>query len=120
MYCLTMSSLQVLLVVWCTEPYQTERLPGAGLLRNLLRRYKEQPAADVVPGSGQDVVTRAGAAVPAGAPTYEEVIGDMFAGGAQREDPPAPLAHGGEYSGWVYTAPSSKYDQTQACMLPRP
>jgi hypothetical protein len=88
---------QVLLVVWCTEPYQTERLPGAGLLRNLLRRYQEQPAAVAAPDGGQG-------AAPAGAATYDEVIGEMFAAGAQ-----------GEYSGWVYTAPASKYDKTQAC-----
>ena len=95
-------------MVWWTEPYQTERLPGAGLLRNLLRRYQEQPVADSSADGGQG-------AAPAGAATYEEVIGEMFAAGAQREDPPALLAKGGEYSGWVYTAPASKYDKTQAC-----
>ena len=107
-------------MVRCTKPYQTERLPGAGLLRNLLRRYKEQPAADAASGSGEDAVPGPSGASPAGAATYEEVIGEMFAGGAQREDPPAPLARGGEYSGWVYTAPASKYDKSQVCAGPWP
>ena len=106
--------LQVLLVLWCTEPYQTGRMPGALLLRNLLRRYKEQPAENSV-DSGSTDKPELGAigAPPAAAATYDEVIGEMAAGAAQREDPPAALAHGGQYSGWVYTAPSSKYDTAE-------
>ena len=104
-----MWNLQALLVLWCTEPYQTARLPGALLLRNLLRRYKEQPAGSSAHGSDGSAAPNDGGATPT-ATTYDEVIGEMAAGAAQREDPPAALAHGGQYSGWVYTAPASKYD----------
>ena len=99
-------------MLWCTEPYQTRSLPGALLLRNLLRRYKEQPAGSSTHGSDESAVPNDGGASPAAA-TYDEIIGEMAAGAAQREDPPAALAHGGQYSGWVYTAPASKYDVTE-------
>ena len=101
--------VQALLVLWCSEPYQVERLPGALLLRNLLRRYQEQPSDSSADDGGDKPAIDASGASPAAA-TYDEIIGEMAAGAAQREDPPAALAHGGQYSGWVYTAPSSKYD----------
>ena len=99
-------------MLWCTEPYQTRSLPGALLLRNLLRRYKGQPPGDSTLGSDDSATPEDGGASPTAA-TYDEIIGEMAAGAAQREDPPAALAHGGQYSGWVYTAPASKYDTAE-------
>jgi len=100
-----------------TKPYESESMPGVRSLQNLLQRNR---AAGTEPGqasssasSSSKDVSEQGAAASPDRKAYDEVVGGMFAGSGHQEDPPAALMRGGEYSGWVYTAPLSKYDRTQ-------
>lgn len=104
-----------------TKPYESESMPGARSLQNLLQRNR---AAAAIPEAGQASssasrsssskdISEQGVAASPDRKAYDEVVGGMFACSGHHEDPPAALMRGGEYSGWVYTAPLSKYDRTQ-------
>lgn len=102
-----------------TKPYESESMPGVRNLQNLLQRNR---GAAAIPEAGQASssasssskdVSEQSVAASLDRKAYDEVVGGMFACSGHHEDPPAALMRGGEYSGWVYTAPLSKYDRTQ-------
>lgn len=64
-------------------------------------------------GSGQDAVPDTQQAQQEQT-TYAQLVEDMIPMGGGRDGPPPALSRQGEFSDWVYTMPTAKYDRNEA------
>lgn len=70
--------------------------------------------------SGEKVGATAEGAQPQERTTYAQLVEHMIPMAGGREGPPPSLSRHGEFSDWVYTIPTAKYDRKEVCPPPPP
>lgn len=95
-----------------SAPVQPHSSPATTLDRGHARGdyavAPEEEAADFVPS---EVEGSAGS-------TYAQMVAHMIPVTASPDLPPPSLSHNGEFSDWVYTIPTVKYDRAEVCTRP--
>lgn len=70
-------------------------------------------AAEVFAPEGDEMAAAAKDEIPRERTTYAQLVEDMIPMAGGRDGPPPALSRHGEFSDWVYTMPTAKYDRNE-------